>query len=79
MSLGGRCDSTGPSSLDPADNERYATRLLILTVYDMSISAASLYQDYVNHLISISVCARSQPYSIALRHTQRQVLMADSN
>jgi homoserine acetyltransferase len=33
----------------------------------------------VKRLISISACARSHPYSIALRHTQRQVLMADPN
>ncbi|KXS14629.1 homoserine acetyltransferase [Gonapodya prolifera JEL478] len=33
----------------------------------------------VSRLISISACARSHPYSIAVRHTQRQVLMADPN
>ena len=36
-----------------------------------------LYPERVKRLISISACSRSHPYSIALRHTQRQVLMAD--
>ncbi|ORZ18586.1 homoserine O-acetyltransferase [Absidia repens] len=105
--IGGCYGSTGPSAIDPADNERYATRFPILTIFDMvraqfllldhlgieklhasigssmggmqSIAAASLYPDRVNRLVSISACARSHPYSIALRHTQRQVLMADPN
>ncbi|KAI8099878.1 homoserine O-acetyltransferase [Halteromyces radiatus] len=105
--IGGCYGSTGPSAIDPADGERYATRFPILTIFDMvraqfllmdhmgidklhasvgssmggmqSIAAASLYPDRVNRLISISACARSHPYSIALRHTQRQVLMADPN
>ncbi|CAO3681568.1 unnamed protein product [Umbelopsis ramanniana] len=105
--IGGCYGSTGPSSIDSADGERYATRFPILTVWDMvraqfclldslgieklhasvgssmggmqSLAAAALYPDRVNRLISISACARSHPYSIALRHTQRQVLMADPN
>ncbi|GAA5816009.1 hypothetical protein MFLAVUS_009530 [Mucor flavus] len=105
--LGGCYGSTGPSSIDPADGERYATRFPIITVFDMiraqfklldhlgidklhasvgssmggmqSIAAAKLFPDRVKRLISISACARSHPYSIALRHTQRQVLMADPN
>ncbi|KAI9490238.1 homoserine O-acetyltransferase [Zychaea mexicana] len=105
--IGGCYGSTGPSSIDPADGERYATRFPIITVFDMvraqfllldhmgidklhasvgssmggmqSIAAASLFPDRVKRLISISACARSHPYSIALRHTQRQVLMADPN
>ncbi|OAD73460.1 hypothetical protein PHYBLDRAFT_88026, partial [Phycomyces blakesleeanus NRRL 1555(-)] len=105
--IGGCYGSTGPSSIDPADNERYATRFPILTVFDMiraqfllldnlgidrlhasvgssmggmqSIAAASLYPDRVKRLVSISACSRSHPYSIALRHTQRQVLMSDPN
>ncbi|KAI8891357.1 homoserine O-acetyltransferase [Backusella circina FSU 941] len=105
--IGGCYGSTGPSSVDPADSERYATRFPILTVFDMvraqfklldslginklhasvgssmggmqSIAAAKLFPDRVKRLISISACARSHPYSIALRHTQRQVLMADPN
>ena len=98
--IGGCYGSTGPSSIDPADGERYATRFPIITVFDMvraqfllldnmgierlhasvgssmggmqSIAAASLFPDRVKRLISISACARSHPYSIALRHTQRQ-------
>ena len=35
------------------------------------------FPDEVEKIISISGCARSHPYSIALRHTQRQVLMSD--
>ncbi|KAI9023550.1 homoserine O-acetyltransferase [Phycomyces nitens] len=105
--IGGCYGSTGPSSIDPADNERYATRFPILTVFDMiraqfllldnlgidrlhasvgssmggmqSIAAASLYPERVKRLVSISACSRSHPYSIALRHTQRQVLMSDPN
>jgi homoserine O-acetyltransferase len=37
-----------------------------------SLAAATLFPDRVGRLISISACARSHPYSIALRHTQRQ-------
>ncbi|KAI9305296.1 Alpha/Beta hydrolase protein [Cunninghamella echinulata] len=105
--IGGCYGSTGPSAIDPADNDRYATRFPILTIFDMvraqfllldhlgidklhasvgssmggmqSIAAASLYPERVSRLVSISACARSHPYSIALRHTQRQVLMADPN
>ncbi|KAG1333008.1 hypothetical protein G6F62_006975 [Rhizopus arrhizus] len=105
--IGGCYGSTGPSSIDPADGERYATRFPIVTIFDMvraqfklldhlgikrlhasvgssmggmqSIAAAKLFPDRVNRLISVSACARSHPYSIALRHTQRQVLMADPN
>ena len=33
--------------------------------------------DRVGRIVSISGCAKSHPYSIAMRHTQRQVLMAD--
>ncbi|RCH79963.1 hypothetical protein CU098_003074 [Rhizopus stolonifer] len=105
--IGGCYGSTGPSSIDPADGERYATRFPVVTIFDMvraqfklldhlgidklhasvgssmggmqSIAAARLFPDRVNRLISISACARSHPYSIALRHTQRQVLMSDPN
>ncbi|RIA93072.1 Alpha/Beta hydrolase protein [Glomus cerebriforme] len=105
--IGGCYGSTGPSSIDPSDGERYATRFPILTIFDMvraqfllldylkinklhasvgssmggmqSLASAWLYPDRVSRLISISACARSHPYSIALRHTQRQVLMADPN
>ncbi|KAI7866709.1 Alpha/Beta hydrolase protein [Spinellus fusiger] len=105
--IGGCYGSTGPSAVDPADNERYATRFPIITMFDMiraqfllldslaidrlhasvgssmggmqSLAAASLYPDRVKRLITISACARSHPYSIALRHTQRQVLMSDPN
>ncbi|KAI9321810.1 Alpha/Beta hydrolase protein [Dichotomocladium elegans] len=105
--IGGCYGSTGPSSIDPGDGERYATRFPILTIFDMvraqfllldslgidklhasvgssmggmqSIAAASLFPDRIKRLVSISACARSHPYSIALRHTQRQVLMADPN
>ncbi|KAL8874570.1 MAG: hypothetical protein Q9174_000097 [Haloplaca sp. 1 TL-2023] len=44
-----------------------------------SLAAGVLYPDRVQRLVSISGCARSHPYSIALRHTQRQVLMMDPN
>ena len=44
-----------------------------------SLAYAWEFPDEVNKIISISGCARSHPYSIALRHTQRQVLMSDPN
>ena len=105
--LGGCYGSTGPSSIDPANGRRYATRFPILTMEDMvraqfrlldhlgierlytsvgssmggmqSLAAGILFPDRVNRVVSISGCARSHPYSIALRHTQRQVLMVDPN
>lgn len=43
------------------------------------LAYASEFPNEVEKVVSISGCARSHPYSIALRHTQRQVLMADPN
>ncbi|KAK0656263.1 Alpha/Beta hydrolase protein [Cercophora newfieldiana] len=105
--IGGCYGSTGPSSIDPADGQRYATRFPILTMEDMvraqfrlldslgigrlyasvgssmggmqSLAAGVLFPDRVGRIVSISGCARSHPYSIAMRHTQRQVLMMDPN
>lgn len=44
-----------------------------------SLSAGVLFPERVGSIVSISGCARSHPYSIAMRHTQRQVLMMDPN
>ncbi|PKS09571.1 hypothetical protein jhhlp_004188 [Lomentospora prolificans] len=105
--IGGCYGSTGPSSIDPADGDRYATRFPILTMEDMvraqfrlldglgvdklyasvgssmggmqSLAAGVLFPDRVSRIVTISGCARSHPYSIAMRHTQRQVLMMDPN
>ncbi|KAI9762017.1 MAG: hypothetical protein M4579_000653 [Chaenotheca gracillima] len=105
--IGGCYGSTGPSSLDPANGQLYATRFPILTMEDMvraqfrlldglgieklyasvgssmggmqSLAAGVLFPDKVGRIVSISGCARSHPYSIAMRHTQRQVLMMDPN
>ncbi|KAM5442345.1 Serine O-succinyltransferase [Microsporum ferrugineum] len=105
--IGGCYGSTGPSSIDPSDGKRYATRFPILTLNDMvraqfrlldhlgisklyasvgasmggmqSLAAGVLFPERVDKIISISGCARSHPYSIAMRHTQRQVLMMDPN
>lgn len=44
-----------------------------------SLAAGVLYPSRVGRIASISGCARSHPYSIAMRHTQRQVLMMDPN
>ena len=105
--LGGCYGSTGPSSLDPANGQNYATRFPILTMDDMvraqfrlldgfgiekiyasvgcsmggmqSLAAGVHFPGRVGKVVSISGCARSHPYSIAMRHTQRQVLMMDPN
>ncbi|KAI1203490.1 homoserine O-acetyltransferase [Nemania serpens] len=105
--IGGCFGSTGPSSIDPADGQRYATRFPILTIEDMvraqfklvehlgveklyasvgssmggmqSLAAGLLFPSKIGRIISISGCARSHPYSIAMRHTQRQVLIMDPN
>jgi hypothetical protein len=37
-----------------------------------SLAAGVLFSDRVGRIVSISGCARSHPYSIAMRHTQRQ-------
>jgi homoserine O-acetyltransferase len=44
-----------------------------------SLAAGILFTDRVSRIVSVSGCARSHPYSIAMRHTQRQVLMNDPN
>lgn len=105
--IGGCYGSTGPSSIDPANGEPYATRFPILTMEDMvraqfrlldtlgiqklyasvgssmggmqSLAAGVLFPERVARVVSTSGCARSHPYSIAMRHTQRQVLMNDPN
>lgn len=43
------------------------------------LAYAQEFPEEVNKIISISGCARSHPYSIAMRHCQRQVLMTDPN
>ncbi|GMM32341.1 hypothetical protein DAMA08_050860 [Martiniozyma asiatica (nom. inval.)] len=43
------------------------------------LAYAHEFTDEVNKIISISGCAKSHPYSIAMRHCQRQVLMTDPN
>lgn len=103
--IGGCYGSTGPSSIDPVNGQRYATRFPILTMDDMVRAQARLldhlsinqlyasvgasmggmqslafgvhFPNRVGKIVSISGCARSHPYSIAMRHTQRQVLMMD--
>lgn len=104
--IGGCYGSTGPSSIDPANGERYATRFPILTMEDMvraqfrlldnlgvqklyasvgssmggmqSLAAGTLFPERVGRIVSISGCARSHPYSIAMRHTQRQGKLRES-
>ena len=44
-----------------------------------SLAAGVLYPERIGKIVSVSGCARSHPYSIAMRHTQRQVLMMDPN
>jgi homoserine O-acetyltransferase len=44
-----------------------------------SLAAGVLFPERVGRIASTSGCARSHPYSIAMRHTQRQVLMMDPN
>jgi len=44
-----------------------------------SLAAGVLFPEKVGKVVSVSGCARSHPYSIAMRHTQRQVLMMDPN
>lgn len=44
-----------------------------------SLAFGHEFPDEVEKVVSISACARSSPSSIALRHTQRQVLMSDPN
>ncbi|QEU58285.1 hypothetical protein KDRO_A03000 [Kluyveromyces lactis] len=44
-----------------------------------SLAYGQLFPDAVEKIVSVSACARSHPSSIALRHAQRQVLMADPN
>lgn len=104
--IGGCYGSTGPSSIDPADGQRYATRFPIVTMEDMvraqfrlldglgidklyasvgssmggmqSLAAGVFFPERVGRVATVSGCARSHPYSIAMRHTQRQVLMMDT-
>ncbi|CAK3881023.1 serine-O-acetyltransferase cys2 [Lecanosticta acicola] len=44
-----------------------------------SLAAGIIDTKRVGRIVSVSGCARSHPYSIAMRHTQRQVLMNDPN
>ncbi|OQN97961.1 hypothetical protein B0A48_16266 [Cryoendolithus antarcticus] len=42
-----------------------------------SLAISLMAPERVGRIVSISGCARSHPYSIAMRHTQRQVLIHD--
>jgi homoserine acetyltransferase len=44
-----------------------------------SLAMAQMYPGFVRKCVSISACARSHPYSIAMRSVQRVVLMNDPN
>lgn len=44
-----------------------------------SLAAGVIFPQRMGKVVSVSGCARSHPYSIAMRHTQRQVLMMDPN
>jgi homoserine O-acetyltransferase len=44
-----------------------------------SLAAGIMEPERVSRIVTVSGCARSHPYSIAMRHTQRQVLMNDPN
>jgi len=98
--IGGCYGSTGPSSIDPSNGERYATRFPILTLDDMvrpqfrlldalgieklhasvgssmggmlSMAAGVMYPERIGRIATMSGCVRSHPYSIAMRHAQRQ-------
>ncbi|KAL2268844.1 hypothetical protein VTJ83DRAFT_3690 [Remersonia thermophila] len=105
--IGGCYGSTGPSSIDPSDGERYATRFPILTIQDMvraqfrlldhlgvdklyasvgssmggmqSLAAGVVFPSRVGRIVTISACARSHPYSIAMRYVQRRAILNDPN
>ncbi|KAK4168768.1 putative homoserine O-acetyltransferase [Cladorrhinum sp. PSN259] len=105
--IGGCYGSTGPSSVDPSDGKRYATRFPILTIQDMvraqfrlldslgvdklhasvgssmggmqSLAAGVTFPERVGRIVSISACARSHPYSIAMRYVQRKAIITDPN
>ncbi|KAK4199846.1 putative homoserine O-acetyltransferase [Triangularia verruculosa] len=105
--IGGCYGSTGPSSIDPSDGKRYATRFPLLTITDMvraqfrlldhlgvnklhasvgssmggmqSLAAAVTFPERVGRIVSISACARSHPYSIAMRYVQRKAILNDPN
>jgi homoserine O-acetyltransferase len=105
--IGGCYGSTGPSSIDPSDGKRYATRFPILTIQDMvraqfrlldhlgvsklhasvgssmggmqSLAAGVEFPSRVGRIVSISACARSHPYSIAMRYVQRRAILNDPN
>jgi homoserine O-acetyltransferase len=105
--IGGCYGSTGPSSIDPSDGKRYATRFPILTIQDMvraqfrlldhlgvsklhasvgssmggmqSLAAGIEFTSRVGRIVSISACARSHPYSIAMRYVQRRAILNDPN
>ncbi|KAJ1514824.1 hypothetical protein HMI54_013416, partial [Coelomomyces lativittatus] len=42
-----------------------------------SLAYTAMYPDQVCKLVTISSCAKSHPYSIALRFVQRQIIMSD--
>ncbi|KAJ4302502.1 Serine O-succinyltransferase [Collariella sp. IMI 366227] len=93
--IGGCYGSTGPSSIDPLDGKRYATRFPILTIQDMvraqfrlldhlgvdklHASPVSNSPSRIGRIVSISACARSHPYSIAMRYVQRRAILNDPN
>ena len=44
-----------------------------------SLAMSQLFPEFVKRCVSISACARSHPYSMALRYAQRAILLNDPN
>jgi len=67
--------NSAPSTISASPNSAPASRA---DGWNALPLPGTLYPSHVGRTVSISGCTRSHPYSIAIRHTQRQVLMADS-
>lgn len=105
-SLGSCYGSTGPASIDPKTNKRYALDFPVLTLEDIAettdevvksfgisklhtvignsmggMSALAYLLEFPNKLerfISISSALRAEPFSIALRSLQRELIRNDA-
>lgn len=70
--IGGCYGSTGPSSIDPADGERYATRFPIITIFDM-IRAQFKLLDYLGiEKLHASVGSSMGGMQVSIKNLERK-------
>ncbi|KAG1072144.1 hypothetical protein G6F42_025944 [Rhizopus arrhizus] len=77
--IGGCYGSTGPSSIDPADGDRYATRFPIVTIFDMIRAQFKLLDHLGIEKLHASVGSSMGGMQLVQDHILIQLLFATRN